>query len=74
MLVRLPVHCCFIDPLLQVWLCWRYPIKTADGSYSIPTCPYHWLNGQGDVAKLKVWRMAMSGLRAMVAPIGFGRG
>ncbi|CAD6565536.1 MAG: hypothetical protein ASARMPRED_007316 [Alectoria sarmentosa] len=39
------------SPNLPVYLCWRYPIKDQTGSRSLPTCPYSWPNGQGDVDK-----------------------
>ena len=29
----------------------RYPIKDVLGRKSLPTCPYEWPNGQGDVGK-----------------------
>jgi hypothetical protein len=39
------------DTLDQSYLCWKYPIKTGDNKLSLPTCPYVWPNGQGDVGK-----------------------
>ena len=35
----------------KIYLCWRYPIKDQAGAHSLPTCPYSWPNGQGDVGK-----------------------
>lgn len=37
--------------LINVYLCWRYPIRSTAGKESIPSCQYEWPNGQGDVAK-----------------------
>lgn len=37
--------------LLQLGLRRRFPIKSLHGDGEIPTCPYVWPNGQGDVAK-----------------------
>lgn len=37
--------------LINSYLCWKHPIRSSTGSRSIPTCPYEWPNGQGDVAK-----------------------
>ncbi|OTB04084.1 hypothetical protein M426DRAFT_321176 [Hypoxylon sp. CI-4A] len=31
----------------------RYPIKASSNGRPIPTCPYRWPNGQGDVAKFQ---------------------
>lgn len=35
----------------KVYLCWRFPIKDQTGSRPLPTCPYSWPNGQGDIGK-----------------------
>lgn len=48
---------------LQRYLVWRYPVRAIADGRPVPTCPYQWPNGQGDVAKFlegevnnKVWR------------------
>lgn len=53
----------------QTYLLWRYPIKSIDGERSIPTCPYVWPDGQGDVAKFLegeknngIWRAEYGGI------------
>ncbi|KAK2874952.1 hypothetical protein FQN49_001926 [Arthroderma sp. PD_2] len=40
-----------LSVFLDKYLRWRYPILSADGKRLLPTCPYQWPNGQGDVAK-----------------------
>lgn len=35
----------------KVYLKWRYPIKDTTGTRDLPTCPYEWPNGQGDIGK-----------------------
>lgn len=37
--------------ILQHWLVWLHPIKSFTNGCSIPTCPYRWPDGQGDVGK-----------------------
>ncbi|CRG92072.1 hypothetical protein PISL3812_09127 [Talaromyces islandicus] len=37
--------------LINSYLCWKHPIRSCTGNQTIPTCPYEWPNGQGDVAK-----------------------
>jgi len=36
---------------VQTLLCYRYPVQRREDHTSLPTCPYRWPNGQGDVAK-----------------------
>ncbi|KAG6988941.1 cytochrome P450 monooxygenase [Physcia stellaris] len=36
---------------INALLCWKHPIMTPDGHTSLPSCPYRWPNGQGDVGK-----------------------
>ncbi|EFR00300.1 cytochrome P450 oxidoreductase GliC [Nannizzia gypsea CBS 118893] len=40
-----------LSVFLDKYLRWRYPILSTDGKRLLPTCPYQWPNGQGDVAK-----------------------
>lgn len=37
--------------VVKIYLCWWYPIKDQTGSRPLPTCPYSWPNGQGNVGK-----------------------
>ncbi|KAF2179231.1 cytochrome P450 [Zopfia rhizophila CBS 207.26] len=37
--------------IINKYLTWRYPIRSIDGGRPIPTCPYQWPNGQGDIGK-----------------------
>jgi hypothetical protein len=41
----------WIAHTIEEYLVIRYPIRSIDGKHSIPTVPYVWPNGQGDVAK-----------------------
>lgn len=48
---------------MQRYLVWRYPVRAIADGRPVPTCPYQWPNGQGDVAKFlegevnnKAWR------------------
>ena len=34
-----------------MYLCWRYPINDSSGRHPMPTSPYTWPNGQGDIGK-----------------------
>ncbi|KAL5364140.1 cytochrome P450 [Aspergillus floccosus] len=48
----LPEPCtAVLSILIDRFLTWKYPIKSEDGSKDLPTCPYRWPNGQGDVGK-----------------------
>ncbi|KJZ70089.1 hypothetical protein HIM_10516 [Hirsutella minnesotensis 3608] len=40
-----------ISYLINLYLCWRYPIKSTDGKTPLPTASYKFPNGQGNVAK-----------------------
>lgn len=40
-----------LSSVIHVYLENRYPIKHRDGIWYLPTCPYRWPNGQGDVGK-----------------------
>ncbi|KAF2276644.1 putative cytochrome P450 monooxygenase [Westerdykella ornata] len=40
-----------LSSVINAYLLWAHPIRSSNGSQSIPTCPYQWPNGQGDVAK-----------------------
>ncbi|TVY22563.1 Cytochrome P450 monooxygenase [Lachnellula hyalina] len=40
-----------ISHILNVWLCWKHPIKSTEAGRSLPTVPYRFPNGQGDSAK-----------------------
>ncbi|KAF7621835.1 cytochrome P450 oxidoreductase GliC [Aspergillus flavus] len=40
-----------LSTILDRYLRSRFPIFSVDGSRTLPTCPYKWPNGQGDVAK-----------------------
>lgn len=47
--------------IVNAYLGWRYPIKSADGQNTIPGCPYVYPNGQGNMEKFyndmsKKWR------------------
>ncbi|TVY93797.1 Cytochrome P450 monooxygenase, partial [Lachnellula willkommii] len=51
------------------YLLWRYPIKSVNGNHRMPTCPYRWPNGQGDVGKFlegeknnDIWRQRYGGI------------
>ncbi|KAJ4357171.1 uncharacterized protein N0V89_001746 [Didymosphaeria variabile] len=41
----------FISFVIYRYLSWRYPITSQIDGHPIPTVPYQWPNGQGDVAK-----------------------
>ncbi|KAL8983715.1 MAG: hypothetical protein Q9177_004900 [Variospora cf. flavescens] len=40
-----------LSSVINIYLCWWYPIKDQTGSRPLPTCPYSWPNGQGNVGK-----------------------
>ncbi|OJD30966.1 cytochrome p450 oxidoreductase [Diplodia corticola] len=40
-----------LSGLLDWYLHWAYPIKSEDGTKNLPSLPYRWPNGNGDVAK-----------------------
>ncbi|OCL06608.1 cytochrome P450 monooxygenase [Glonium stellatum] len=40
-----------ISWIINRYLTWKHPISSLDKTRSIPTCPYQWPNGQGDVQK-----------------------
>ncbi|KAI1421986.1 putative cytochrome P450 monooxygenase [Xylaria sp. FL1777] len=40
-----------ISTVIHEYLLWRYPVYFEGGNKPIPTCPYRFPNGQGDVAK-----------------------
>ncbi|KAI0440948.1 cytochrome P450 [Xylaria telfairii] len=47
---RTKVHTIF-SHAIHSFLVWKYPIKAVSDDQPIPTCPYQWPNGQGDVGK-----------------------
>ncbi|EHK21968.1 uncharacterized protein TRIVIDRAFT_191816 [Trichoderma virens Gv29-8] len=40
-----------LSAVLNKFLLWQYPIKSVNGSNTLPACPCRWPNGQGDGAK-----------------------
>ncbi|KAK2858473.1 hypothetical protein FQN49_004700 [Arthroderma sp. PD_2] len=40
-----------ISYLINIYLCWRFPITSTDGKTGLPTVPYKFPNGQGNIAK-----------------------
>ncbi|MCJ1366514.1 hypothetical protein MMC16_005643 [Acarospora aff. strigata] len=40
-----------ISSVINTYLCYRYPVNHLEDNTPLPTCPYRWPNGQGDVAK-----------------------
>lgn len=40
-----------LKKLCKWYLLWRHPIAHIDGDRQLPTCPYRFPNGQGDVGK-----------------------
>ncbi|KAI0402332.1 putative cytochrome P450 monooxygenase [Xylaria palmicola] len=37
--------------VIHSFLVWKYPIRSISSDQPIPTCPYQWPNGQGDIGK-----------------------
>ncbi|KAH8888277.1 putative cytochrome P450 monooxygenase [Thozetella sp. PMI_491] len=37
--------------IIHCYLLWRHPIRSLRDGHPIPTCPYRWPDGQGDVGK-----------------------
>ncbi|KAK4184508.1 cytochrome P450 [Podospora australis] len=40
-----------VSIIINKYLDWKYPILHKDGRTKLPSCPYVWPNGQGDIAK-----------------------
>ncbi|KAI0114676.1 putative cytochrome P450 monooxygenase [Hypoxylon sp. NC0597] len=40
-----------ISALIDKYLLWRFPVHHQDNNRQIPTCPYRFPNGQGDIGK-----------------------
>ncbi|PGH15385.1 hypothetical protein AJ80_05569 [Polytolypa hystricis UAMH7299] len=40
-----------LSDVINIYLNLRHPIKSTNGKTDLPTCPYRWPNGQGDIGK-----------------------
>ncbi|KAI0452596.1 cytochrome P450 [Xylaria acuta] len=47
---RTKAHTVFSN-IIHSFLVWKYPIRDISNGQPIPTCPYQWPNGQGDIGK-----------------------